>query len=180
MKRTMVKLYLLITILLFSALSFSQKVVSLHPFIGDTITSEEAFDFYLFQDSTIGKYDYAIVYLENAERYRVRFYGDKIGEIIIDSSQVAQYTQNIEKIHQYLCRKRDEKSINIDVDSLLIQPVELKLMTPERKKKMVYDARVYNMKKLAADERCLFGGEREDFINCTGGYILSRKKKKDK
>ena len=53
-------------------------------------------------------------------------------------------------------------------------------MTPERKKKMVREARVYNMKKLSADEKGLFGGEREDYINCTGGYIWGRKKKKEK
>ncbi len=176
----MVKVYLLLSVLLFSDLSFSQQVISLHPYVGDTITSREAFDFYLFQDSTIGKYDYAIVSMENKDRYRVRFYGDKVSEIIIDSSQVALYAQNIEKVYQYLNRNKDEKDIDVEPDSFLIESVELNLMTPEYKKKMVREARVYNMKKLRADEKCLYGGEREDYINCSGLYIWNIQKKTDK
>jgi hypothetical protein len=180
MKNSLVKIYLLISVLLLSELSFSQQAISLHPYIGDTITSREAFDFYLFQDSTIGKYDYAIISMENENRYRVRFYGDTISEIFVDSSQVAHYAQNIEKVYQYLSRNNDEKEMFVGADSLFIQPVELYLMTPESKKKMVREARVYNQKRLRADEKCLFGSEREDYINCSGLYIWTIQKKPDK
>jgi len=182
MRHLINKVYLLVITLFLSGPGFSQHIISLHPVIGDTITQSEAFDFYLFQDSAIGKFDYALIYKENNDRYRVMFYGDSISELIIDSLQVDEYAQNIEKLNQYLMSKNNGNRDLVvkQPDSLLIQSVDLNLMTPEKKKKMVKDARAYTLKKLMADEKCLIGSEREDFINYTGAAVWSSKKKDKK
>ena len=156
-----------------------QKIISLHPLIGDTITYEEAYDFYLLHENDIKSFDYAIIIQEHQD-YTVYFYGDSARQASIDSLQIAQYHQNIEKLWQYTLQSRAEQNKSLDKDTSVIQSVDLNLMTLEQKKKMIKDARLYNHKKLNADEWGLMGNEREDYMNYSGGYIWSPVKKKDK
>ena len=165
-------------LLLLTHASFSQnQLINIHPLVGDTISHEEAYTYYMFQNYDVKIFDYAMLYEVN-NGYKVFFYGEQVQEASIDSLTLNEYHENIEKIYQYML-KNDESKDNITLqDTILIESVNLKLMTPEQKDKMVKDARVYTMKMLNANEQGLMGPERDDYINKTGGYMWGKSKKK--
>ncbi len=155
------------------------QIVQLHASLGDTISSEEAYMYYLFQEDGIRAFEYALVYRTN-EQYTVQFYGDSRTAIAIDSSTVAAYGKNIDKINQFLAAEKQDAGVVVIADSLMFKSVDLQLMTGDQKKKMIKDARRYNWKKVNADEKGLMGNERDDYINTSGGAIWGSSTKKKK
>ncbi|MCU4176634.1 hypothetical protein [Carboxylicivirga sp. N1Y90] len=175
LRKNLIGLLLLAFVLPMSILA--QEKVEIHPLLGDSITYEEAYKYYLFRD--IGKldFDYAQVY-KKSDVYSLHFYGDSAFSIPMDSMQLKQYVANVELINQYELSASQTNDINVKSDSLIVKSIDLHLMNDEQKKKMIKDARLYQMKKLNADEQGLHGTQREDYINYTGGAVWSPKKKK--
>ncbi len=179
----------ILTLLLFAfyQITFSQnRIIALHPIIGDTIDKNEKRAYLLFPEIDNSTFDFGqIIAKDNATYLHYRSgAGEQMKEI--DSLKIKEYQCNISKLSAFYLSKfktdttRISKNLNIKIKEP--SPLDITFITPEMRIAMEKEARRYNALKGQAEERGLWGKDKENFIQ-TGGYnefysVKARKKAK--
>ncbi len=177
MKRTFISIILLFI----SYFSFSQdKIFVLHPFIGDTIDNNEKNKFLLFPEINDSYFRFGLIHLISNKKYLLYSYPDynsspKISEI--DSLTIKEYARNIQKfidyytrllrnpdLYQPLSSPQKQKDLNVNLN-----------ISPEFYKKLASEVDRYQSLKGAAEQKGLWGKDKENYIK-TGWYLTIPKK----
>jgi hypothetical protein len=177
MKRTIT-----LCILLFAGyLSFSQdKIFVLHPFVGDTIDNYEKDKFLLFPEINDSYFRFGQIHLIADKKYLLYSYSDygsnpKISEI--DSSMIKEYAGNIQKfIDYYTSLLKNPDLIHTPSNAKNQKDLKVNLnISPEFYKKLASEIERVQHLKWNAEQKGLWGKDKENYIK-TGGYITIPKK----
>ncbi len=184
----MQKLLFLVSLLISSPLIIfcQDKVISLHPVIGDTIDKNEKRNYLLFPEIDNASFETGQIILKNNVTYLCYQTGGNQQMKAIDSVKISEYQKNISKISAYFQSKtKSDTAQSNKVLNLKIQPtqqVDITFFTPEMRVAMEKEARRYNALKGKAEELGLWGKDKENYIQ-TGGYnefFSTKSKKKSK
>ena len=173
---------LILIILLFTSyLSFSQdKIFVLHPFVGDTIDNYEKNKFLLFPEINDSYFRFGQIHFIANNKYLLYSFSDynsipKISEI--DSLTIKEYARNIQKFIDYYttllknpnlihppssANKQKDLSVNLNI-------------SPEFYKKLASELDRYQSLKWAAEQKGLWGKDKENYIK-TEWYLTIPKK----
>jgi hypothetical protein len=181
----MKKIILSIIGLIFIISATSQdKIVILHPIVGDTITLKEKTDYLLFPNVVDSVFNYGLLHLKN-NTYQLHIYHSTDSLIVqIDSSDIYQYKQNIEKLAAYYSndalddRIESSESIMLNNNNTKNNSLNQSSISPTTLKRTLKEAERTQLLNNSADKQGLNGKERENYINTGGaGSIKLRKKK---
>ncbi len=177
------RLYYLIAVYFLYQLSvFSQdKVVALHPAVGDTIEFTEKKMYFLFPEIEDTDFNNGQIFTGKNGFYLVC--GTKSSKIIHNIDPVAfnQYRLNIEKLYAYYISSTNADTLNISTNELksLSAVPHINLINAEMLENLPKESRRYQYLKNEAEKLGLWGEDKENYIK-TSGYIelFSTKKKK--
>ncbi|WP_075591539.1 hypothetical protein [Labilibacter marinus] len=146
----------------------AQKLVQLHPMVGDTIDATEKMVFYLFPEITDSIFEQGIIYRQNSDyNVNIKLVGQETYKVGIDSTVLNEYQQNIEKLAMYYSNLAEPDTTNLsDLNSVRLSAKlnpEFNL-TAEQRKKLVKDSRRYWRKKDKAEDIGLWGVDKENYI----------------
>ena len=171
------------TLFVFTISVFSQeKIIILHPVVGDTISFQEKMDYFLFKDIVDSNYQYGLIFFIDDDYYLVS-YNDHDSLIIeLDSMKIFEYHSNIDKLYNYYSSQSniDSNQTKIDIFSpdYNSQSINTNYLSPEMIKKIEKDSRRHRYLNNEADLNGLKGQEKENFINSVGYGDVNFKKKK--
>jgi hypothetical protein len=146
---------------------FSQdKLIVLHPVIGDTIDKQEQRDFVLFSDIIKQDFTFATIHCEN-EKY-VMHINSTLGLIIVNIKEedVLENSKHVDKLVRYF-KILDEKkdSLNINLRTAESWPkFQLELLNEAQKIKIAKEARKYFNLNQDAVQLGLSGLDKENYI----------------
>jgi hypothetical protein len=168
----------------FISATSQDKIVILHPIIGDTITLQEKKDYLLFPDIVDSVFNFGILHLTN-NTFQLYVYQSKDPLIVqIDSSEIHQYKLNIEKLSEYYSNVSSDNSIESS-ESIMLNNNNTKNHTlhqssisPTTLKRTLKEATRTQLLNNSADRQGITGKAKENYINTGGaGSIKLRKKK---
>jgi hypothetical protein len=113
-----------------------EKIISIHPEIGDTISLKEKKDFFLFPHIQDDFFSYALVRQLN-NSFFIHYYTDSVSSIEeIDSTDLSRYFEDIEK--QIKSSGKTGKLNLRQLETNNKNPEGDRLITPEDKKNIGY------------------------------------------
>ena len=163
------KLPLFILLLVVSNGISSQNTVQLHPVVGDTISNSEKVAFYLFPEIEDSCFIEGVIFCQDSS-FKVSVIEKHISgyELVIDSTLLNEYKQNIEKLIHYYSRIEVSDSINIKqsllTNSLSNQNGPEFRLNEEDKNQLVKESRRYLRKKDKAEDLGLWGKDKDLYI----------------
>jgi len=159
------------------------QVVKMHAVVGDTVTQNEKRLYYLFPELPDSGFVYSVLHrLDNAYELVAVYENDTLFADI-DSIQVAEFHQTIDKLNAFYSRNEQKPDGLSNLpgigDSLKnVKQFDDRFLTPEVRMKMAKDGRRYQFLSDAADRQGLQGQQKQDFIKTNSyGEIWHKKKK---
>ncbi len=169
------------SILTLLTLSFSlalcaQKIIQLHPIIGDTISQNEKILFLLFPDIPDSSFQFGTL-KQNVDSafFLDEFVSNQHYKKELTINEINKYKENIDKLLTYYASFNDTTKSNEQID--LNKPFHLKKpigisITSDQLEKMKKEATRYNALKLEAEEKGLWGTEKDNYIKTKGYWKL--------
>lgn len=168
-KHLFLKLSLFVSLLCVSNSANSQKLVQLHPLIGDTISYTEKVAFYLFPEISDSCYVQGVIcYQDSALKVNIIEKYKGAYDLSIDSTILNQYKQNIEKLILYYSNLNVSDTLNQNQILLSTTTANQKApeyrMTEEERKQLVKESKRYLRKEDKAEDLGIHGVDRELYI----------------
>ncbi len=146
---------------------FSQdKLIVLHPVVGDTIDKQEQQNFVLFSDIVNQDFISATIHCENL-KYVMRI-NSILGLVIVNikKEDIDENSQHVDKLVRYF-KTLDEKkdSLNINLRTAESWPkFQSEFLNEAQKKKIAKEARMYFSLNQTAEQRGLLGVEKDNYV----------------
>ncbi len=164
---------LTLLLLSFSLTFFAQENIQLHPVIGDTISQNEKILFLLFPDIPDSSFQYATLQHKTDSIFILDEYvSNQHNKKELCFNELNYYKENIDKLLTYYASLNNashpNEQINSNTPLHYKTPIYISL-TSDQLEKMTKEAKRYNALKLEAEEKGLWGTERDNYIK-TKGY----------
>ncbi len=170
---------LLLLSIVFIYTASAQKIIELHPILGDTIDQIEKETYLLFPAIEDSLFDYGYIMTDSID-YFLHFHSSTgINSSTIDSDQITEGYMMVEKLSTYFGHKTNLDSVYRQESILLIEENEnsKKVTTisvgPEMQKKIARDARNMQTRRNRADQQGLMGRDRERHMNNSGAMSIT-------
>lgn len=154
------------------------SLVILHPVIGDTISLSEKTDYLLFSEVKDNDFNYGILHYGNS-KFRLHVYkNEQVSIVEIDSNAIKQYCMNVKILDSYNKQQptKNEESVMRSGATNANRKLNTNYMTPEMKKKLLYDTQRHVDLRNEAEGKGLRGLNKDKYINSGGYYEIQFKK----
>ena len=181
MKRASISMRYSFCVILFGAFIFAasaQKLITLHPILGDTIDQREKETYLLFPAIEDSLFDYGLIMTDGMDYFLHNHYSTDITISILDSNQVTESYMIVEKLSTYFGHRTHLDSVYQQESILLIEENENNKKVrsisvgPEMQKKIARDARHMETRRNRADQQGLMGKDRENHMNNSGSFSI--------
>lgn len=160
------KIYLLVFLFLQQSAFAQDKLVVLHPLVGDTIDRSERDVFLLFPEITNSDFISATIQSRTDKFYLHALSITGLDIVEIDSMTLRQSREHVEKLLKYFAYLDERENESLEIDTIVGNWISLEreLLTAQQRKKIATDAREYFDSNQDAESLGLWGLEKENYI----------------
>ncbi|WP_321514720.1 hypothetical protein [Marinifilum fragile] len=169
-----------------SLVNAQQKIICLHPILGDTIDLTEKNTYLLFPEIDSNGFQSGQVKMNGDQYYFEYTLNDKMNNDKVSIEKLKEYHTNVEKLlayHLYMKNSKAKKSESIvtrDAQEELQMHFNAKYDDVSFRRKLKKDAMRYQELKKQAELKGYSGVDKENYIKTSGVLIFDVSKKKNK